>query len=339
MPHAVRTPSPGPEGLPLRTRRFPGRLGPVHTGATALALAVTLALVAGCGDDDDAGDTSPPPEALAAADAVLGGWRLLESSLLAHGAAFEGRRRAGEESPALPADAPLPRHRLEPLHEFELECPDISINRNGSELTVFVVYGDAGCASDLTGEVHSGHVRLDVDLAAVPAITGTLAVNDYTTGDWRVDGTIGAVFADSSWILDASRVLVAGPGDSSAVTACLGVTWHNAGTRGAVDDDSWSVEGFASVEDAALLEAGPLTSIEVDPAEHLLIAAGCRWPTAGRLELRTGQDPPIRIDFGDGACDDLVDVTVLGRTVTLSLTSLAAPAEGTVVPGSLPSRP
>lgn len=330
--------SPGPDGLPIRARRSFGRSPYRSFGAALLGLLVAVG--AGCGDDDDDSDNGTvAPEAVVAADAVLGGWRLLESTLLAHGAAFEGRRRAGEEAPGDPADAGAARNRLAPRHEFDLDCPDISINRNGAQLTVFVVYGLAGCTSELTGEFHSGHVQLDVDLAALPAVTGTMAVNDYTTGDWRVDGTIGAVIADSSWILDASRVLVAGPDDSAAVTACLGVTWHDASTRGTMSDDSWTVQGFASVEDAALLEEGPFTTLEVDPDEHLLVRAGCRWPVAGRVEVRTGEDPPVTIDFGDGACDDLVDVTVLGRTVTLSLTTMAAPAEGAVAPGSLPSKP
>lgn len=315
---------PGPERLTLRARRirFPADV------AGALSFLMFLFIVAaGCGDDDDRADTGASADARIAAAAVSGAWRLVEPSLLAHGSAFEGRTRV----PSTPD-----RNHLVPRHEFDLECPDVSINLAAGSVTVFVVYGVAGCTSELTGEFHRGHLRLTLDLAAAPAVTGVLDLVDYTTGEYRIDGTIGATIADSSWIFDAARVVVAGPDDSTAVTACLGMTWRDAGTRTNATDDSWVIRGFASVEDPTRFGDVPPTYLEIDPDAPLLALATCAWPVAGRLEVRAEGRPAATVDFGDGACDDEVLVTVGGRTVPVSL---SASSSGLPIARSLPSKP
>jgi hypothetical protein len=280
----------------------------VPAGAASLALAAGLLLAAGCGGDDDGGSSHDEREF---SNAGITWWRQMDAALMANTAALD----YGAGGLPRPAAGPW-RDRLAPAHEYGLNCPDIAVAPMAEALRIYVVYGDAGCASDLTGQVHSGYVQLDVNL---PLKIGTLTASNWTTGGYRVNGIIGAAFQDTMVTIDARDLMVTSPTGSVQITSCLGIWWSKGGTRLLLSDDSWRILGTADVNTLAL-ESAAIYHLEVDDAAPVVVTAQCRWPVSGRLSIQR-QEPPLAatLDFGNGACDAQARLTIGGRSTTIDL--------------------
>ena len=137
----------------IRTRR-------IRTLRIAVGLLlVALALAAGCGGEDDDGNSE---EARLAANIGVTLWRSIDAALLANTAALDlGAGIVGDCAPSgnvTTSGRRLPGH-LAPAHQYGLLCPDITYAPMTEGMRVFVVYGDAGCNSELTGENHAGFVE------------------------------------------------------------------------------------------------------------------------------------------------------------------------------------
>ena len=278
--------------------------------AAPLALAATLVvatfLAAGCGDDDEGDDLTTDETAVKNAGITL--WRSVDAALLANTGALDfgaGLTRAvNKEIAVLPA------------HEYGLECPDITVTPMLTEIRAFVGYGDDGCTSELTGEFHSGSCELVVSLAAR---NGTLTAHSLTTGEYRVEGIIGASYLDSTVTIDARDVTVVSPDGSVSLTSCMGITWSKGGTRLQLTDDSWRIEG-TGVVNTLDFKSGAIYDVEVVTGHPLVVLGSCSWPVSGTLTIER-REPPLSasLDFGSGACDALATLTVAGRRQTIDL--------------------
>jgi len=286
-----------------------------------LLLAAAAFLFFGCSDDDDGGTTV---DGTAVKNAGITLWRSIDAALLANTAALDfdaGRHGAGRPSRVLPTTIVrgtdrLPPIPLAPSHEYGLDCPDLSVGVMLTELRIFMVYGDSGCTSELTGVTHSGYAELNVSPGQR---NGTLTAHSLTTGEYRVEGIIGASYLDSTVTIDARDVTVVSPDGSVSLTSCLGITWSKGGSRLLLSDDSWRIEGTGVVNTLSF-KSGAIYDVEVVPGDHLLVVSTCRWPVAGSLTIER-REPPLnaRLDFGDGACDALATLTLAGRSQTIDL--------------------
>jgi hypothetical protein len=302
--------------FPADVRRRTGRRRPL----AALGLLACL-FAAGCGDDggDDGGLSHDERQVR---NAGITFWRQLDTALLANTAALDygagGLGRAPERHPVRDAGR-LPR-TPRPAHLYGINCPDVVPLPNADRIVVYVVYGDSGCVADLTGVRHRGNVALDV----TPSLrSGVLTANDWTTGAYRVNGTIGATYQDTMVTIDARALMVSSPDGSVTVTSCLGIWWSSGGTRDWLFDDSWRILGTANVNTLSL-ESGAIYQVEVDDAAPILANSRCTWPVSGRIAIDR-LEPPLAatFDFGDGTCDSKATLTVAGRTTTIDLEPFA----------------
>jgi len=276
--------------------------GPRFPAAHWLALVLVMAI--GCGGDDDVGELST--DQVAVMNAGITAWRSIDAALLANTAALDF------------GVGPPRSTLLSPAHEYGLACPDLTVGVMLTELQILVDYGDDGCISDLSGQEHSGLAELVVSLGET---TGTLTANSLTTGDYRVDGIIGATYLDTTVTIDARDVTVMSPDGNVMLTSCLGITWSKGGNRLLLSDDSWRIEGTAVVSTLDF-KSGATYDLEVVPGKELIVNSQCRWPVSGSLTIER-REPPLtaRLDFGEGACDAMATVTVAGRSQVVDLGS------------------
>ncbi|HEX7880385.1 MAG TPA: hypothetical protein VF720_13300 [Candidatus Eisenbacteria bacterium] len=297
---------------------------PAHR-AVALWAMILLALAApGCGGEDDDELSHDEREVR---NAGITWWRQLDVALIANTAALD--YGAGGLTPPSSRPDPGPfgavpsgpvRGALQPAHAYGINCPDVTPAVTGDLMRVYVVYGDLGCQSDLSGQRQTGYVQLDVTL---PTKTGTLVAANLATGDYRVNGTIGATYQDTMVTIDARSLMVSSPEGSVTITSCLGIFWSMGGSRELLSDDSWRILGTSTVNTLSL-ESGAIYHLEVPEDDPILANPRCAWPVSGRVDIQR-QEPPLAatLDFGDGACDSEAILTVAGRTRIVDLENVS----------------
>lgn len=99
------------------------------------------------------------------------------------------------------------------------------------------------------------------------------------------------------------------------------ITWQSSRTRTWIsgygtpqfNDDEYSITGSASGTSA---QGQSFTITILTP---LIRQIGCRWFKSGSVKIERPGKPDILIDYGNGTCDGLIEVTWNGNTYTLNL--------------------
>lgn len=265
--------------------------------SVALLPTLSLMLLSACGDETTNGPVSGGSEVEIARAADVATAVAL-SAFPGAGASFRA---------SLPVTATVPAL----TGEFGLTCPDVSFARGSGAGTLAVTldYG-AGCASELTGQWHSG--RMDVDYTFT---TYSIALAGFTARGYAFDGRMSGAHQGTGLTLNIDDLLLSGV-SAYRVDGTLVGAWHDSDTPTRFEDDSWTVTGECVISE---VEGPAWTLLISDP---LVLSAGCPWPVGGRLTLQLASSPvQATVDFGTGTCDDVAILTTAGTSTTIHLGS------------------
>ena len=148
-----------------------------------------------------------------------------------------------------------------------------------------------------------------------PGATRTVTMVDYYINGIRVEGvkTIVNTGRNTNGNLEFSVVLSGGKvilPDSTVATREVTRTreWIGGELTPSPWDDQYLVTGNAGGITFSGLE---YTRVITTP---LSIDRACRFITSGIVEITTGDNPAVILDYGDGTCDALASVTIDGVT-------------------------
>lgn len=265
-----------------------------------LALGLLMGLVSpGCGGQDEPTHPGAPVSDAEAAAAAEAATLLVEAAFPTTSASI-----SVVSAPTVP-EAP------NPTGEFALTCPEITRpDPPPGALLLNFDYG-TGCTSQLSGQAHSGRLILTLTAGGYG-----LTFDAFTGRGYEMGGALAGTLSGSTLTLSTTTFQLTGHDTHYAVTAALAGSWSNAATPTEFLDDSWAITGQATVAET------DARTCQLTITEALQLVGGCAWPVRGALTLRTEASPVLTtVDFGSGACDDLVTVTVAGQSRTIHLST------------------
>ncbi|RED97484.1 hypothetical protein [Marinoscillum furvescens] len=202
------------------------------------------------------------------------------------------------------------------LNKRIIDCA--TVERDTVNKTITIDFGD-GCEGP-HGRVRKGKVLIEYnERRRVPGAYRIVTFDEFFIDSVQVEGTRTLTNTTNAEEADtyAFEVKLEGgkltypDGTTYTRTATKTRTIYVGGTR---DEHYTSVSGSAS----GVQRNGESYSMEVlDP---IIFKRGCRAgrvfiPVSGQKEIISGEQT-ILVDYGDGTCDNLVDITINGETET-----------------------
>jgi len=191
-------------------------------------------------------------------------------------------------------------------------CPTATYNVLLKQLVLD--YGE-GC-NGAGGVSHSGSIVLTGSF-----VNGKLSFattfNQYTANDYYVNGNVSFVAGIDTIQITISDGTIAHGDTSATMDAELKLVINMNGTPGDPFDDVYTISGFGTVT----TPNAKTYSFEITtPLEY---HAFCEYPVKGVIEMKT-ELYTSSIDFfpDNGQCDDIVQVTIGGRSQTIALSDL-----------------
>ncbi len=206
------------------------------------------------------------------------------------------------------------------------EC--VTITRDFSEdmdtLIMVVDFGDENCLGP-DGRERRGKIiitRIGQFYWDSDGISVTTTFEDYYVDNNQITGTkvVNAYLNESQQrvheITDNGQIILA---DDAGT-----ITWQAQRTRTVVEgsmtrikfDDVIHITGSSSGSDA---EGNTFTSEIVEPLVRIYEEDCHRHPVSGIVEIFKSPDTYITINYGDGTCDNLIEVTTNGETEIIEL--------------------
>ncbi len=199
-----------------------------------------------------------------------------------------------------------------------LKCAEVE--HDTATNTITITYDSLSDCQNPFGHVRQGTIIITYsDRRYVPGATRTITFQDFYIDDVKVEGTRTLEnIQETSEDAPKFRITLVGGkltfDDGTTITRDSERirTWYRADNP---LDDEVTVEGSAS----GTRRDGSAYEIEI--LEPLVYVRDCREsnqskiPVSGIKQITSGENV-ITIDFGDGTCDNLVDVTVNGVTET-----------------------
>jgi hypothetical protein len=195
-----------------------------------------------------------------------------------------------------------------------LSCANVTVTpQNTFPKTIVIDFG-TGCSS-IDGISRKGKINIVLsDSVRHPGATATMNFENYSVSDYKVEGTITWTNTSTpngaSWTRSISNGKITAPGGNlywlhtgtTTVTQTAG-----GGTPLNLLDDVFSITGNHTVTNAA---GKSRTATVTEALEKKTI---CHNVTKGKIKIE-GPNHFAIIDYGDGACDNIVTISVDGRT-------------------------
>ncbi len=186
-------------------------------------------------------------------------------------------------------------------------CPVVTWNHINNFL---VDYGPNGCTGP-NGVFHSGQIALNGGIQ-----NGQLIVNanfqDFTARDFTLNGDLSLAATLEKIAAQIINGVVTRGADTTVVNANFTIFYNLNGTLGDPHDDSYTVEGAASV----IAPNGKTYQLEV--ITPLSITGDCSYPVDGIVRISDGIFEAT-VDFfpNNGECDDVfvIDIGGIKRTI------------------------
>lgn len=207
------------------------------------------------------------------------------------------------------------------LRGTDADCdPVVSFDTLSSPRTITIDFGTENCTAN-NGRTRRGRILVSYtgryrDEGTVITITP----QNYYVNDNHVQGTKtvtnlglnGDGHLHYSVVVDGS--LTAADGSWTAThQANRTRTWIEGEGTATIFDDVYLITGSGS----GVNRNGNAYSVNITSA--LRVAVGCRYITAGTVEI-TPENKPVRtIDYGNGSCDGTFTVNVLGYSFTVTI--------------------
>jgi hypothetical protein len=153
-----------------------------------------------------------------------------------------------------------------------------------------------------------------------PGAAHTISYNNYFVNDNQLLGTKTRRFdgpdGDGNFYWDVTvngKMVPAGTADTVRWNANRRVTWVQGYSTAVRSDDVFLITGGSTGTGRTGLT---WTTTIINPLRK---EVGCRWIVSGIREVTRADKPTRRIDYGNGACDNVANVTVNGNTRQITL--------------------
>jgi hypothetical protein len=211
-----------------------------------------------------------------------------------------------------------------------LQCATVTINRMGNKDapagTVIIDYGTAGTCTDNHGVVRKGQIIITyAGKRWVPGSSVNLRLVGYYRNDAHVEGnlTLTTQLSTDSLHLQFHSVLDSGKvtfGDGKTITRTHNLTREWLRSQVSPINDEWVTlkDGTA----AGTTKNGTTYSMLI--TKSLIEKVACRAekvfiPISGTKMVTVG-NAQYTVDYGDGTCDNIITVTLNGKSKQISVT-------------------
>lgn len=183
--------------------------------------------------------------------------------------------------------------------------------------TVVLDFGE-GCIGPVYGRVRKGKVLVQYQGNRGDAEVGrTITFDNYSVNTYGVSGTIEASREDSSVVVRTlTDLTITHPtGQTTVLSGTQRIEWLEGRGDGNWGNDLFEINGTISGSDRS---GRTFTSTIVEP---VVVNTGCDkyLRVSGVKEVTTERNQTYTINFGDGACDDVITVVTPRRAFEVTL--------------------
>lgn len=202
------------------------------------------------------------------------------------------------------------------------DCVTVTRVFSGTTRTTTIDFGAANCEGP-DGKLRRGKIIIvRTGFYFTGPVTATYTFENYFVDDNQLTGTktySGAFNEDrtytSTFVTDGSIILADGSGT---------ILWHSEKTRFISEGaDTWGfadnkveVTGFSN---GVTADGAAFSSEIVEPLVRIYQESCFRFYVSGIVNIHKADGTEITIDYGDGTCDNLAEVTINGVTEVIEL--------------------
>jgi hypothetical protein len=217
-----------------------------------------------------------------------------------------------------------------------LQCAAITISRTGTKDapagTITIDYGTAGTCADNHGVIRKGKITITyAGKRWVPGSTVNIALDGYYRNDTHIEGnlTLTTELSADSLHLQFQSELTGGKvtfGDGKIITRTHNLTreWIRSSLP---QNDEWitlaNTGNGTNGEASGTTKDGATYSMQI--TKSLIEKISCRAekvfiPVSGTKVMMVG-NTQYTVDYGDGNCDNIITVTLNGKTKQITVTA------------------
>ena len=202
----------------------------------------------------------------------------------------------------------------------DLCAPIVSFDTTSTPRTITVDFGDVNCTAT-NGRIRRGRILVSyTGLYREPGTVITITPENYHVNDILVQGTktVTNLGPDAqghpTFSVVVNGTLTADDGSWTSTHQAQRVrTWLEGSTTAQINDDVYSITGNGS----GVNRNGVAYTLTITNA--LRVQVGCPWIMQGTVRVTPTGRPEVTIDYGSGACDGSLSVTVNGTTYNVTI--------------------
>jgi len=202
----------------------------------------------------------------------------------------------------------------------DLCAPIVSFDTSATPRTITVDFGNVNCTAT-NGRIRRGRIHVSyTGLYREPGTVITITPDNYHVNNILVQGTktvtnLGPnAQGQPTFSVVVNGTLTADDGSWTSTHQAQRVrTWLEGSNTAQIDDDVYSITGNGS----GVNRNGVAYTLNITNA--LRVQVGCPWIMQGTVRITPTGRPEVTIDYGSGACDGNLSVTVNGTTYNVTI--------------------
>ena len=202
----------------------------------------------------------------------------------------------------------------------DLCAPIVTFDTSATPRTITVDFGDVNCTAT-NGRIRRGRILVSyTGPYREPGTVITITPENYHVNDILVQGTktVTNLGPDAqghpTFSVVVNGTLTADDGSWTSTHQAQRVrTWLEGSTTAQINDDVYSITGNGS----GVNRNGVAYTLTITNA--LRVQVGCPWIMQGTVRVTPTGRPEVTIDYGSGACDGSLSVTVNGTTYNVTI--------------------
>jgi len=210
---------------------------------------------------------------------------------------------------------------------FLSECTDVVIDLSSIPYLISIDFGEENCLCN-DGRYRRGKIMVSfTGLYREPGTIITHTLENYFVDD---DGITGNMVVTNTGLNNddnmqyevhiIGEVQKASDGRTITYTSDRLREWIEGSETFQILDDVYLISGTASgTSSGSDLNTSLASSWEMETASPLRVALNCKWISAGTLLVKVPGWDEATIDYGDGNCDNEINVIYNGKTYTVLL--------------------
>jgi hypothetical protein len=197
-------------------------------------------------------------------------------------------------------------------------CATVTHDTLASPKTITIDFGSSNC---LCNDNRYRRGKILISYTGQYKMAGsvhTIQFDSYFVNDHHVTGSktvtnMGLNTANQTYFtIVVNGLIIKSTGDSISWNSTRTRTWTQGESTLVKADDVFEIIGSASGSKAG-------NSFTMNILQPLQRKRDCQWISAGIIEMVPSTKPTRTINFGNGLCDNLATVTILGTTYNITL--------------------